>query len=133
MTEILWKQVAKKFVNINLFLTIFCRNAFSIPYLLQVCIFWGLSRCTVVKKNPPTKAAHAGDTGLIPGSGRSPGAGNGNLLSYSCLENSMARGAWQVAKSRTWLSTYAHTFSEKCFLSVCVYIYMFHSQYHHWL
>ena len=45
-------------------------------------------------KNLP---ANAGDTGLIPGSGRSPGVGNGNLLQYSCLENSMDRGgAWQA-------------------------------------
>ena len=35
----------------------------------------------------------AGDTGLTPGSGRSPGEGNGNPLQYSCLENSMDRGA----------------------------------------
>ena len=40
-------------------------------------------------KNPP---ANAGDTGLIPGSGRSPGGGNGNPLQYSCLENLMDRG-----------------------------------------
>ena len=38
--------------------------------------------------------ANAGDTGLIPGSGRSSGKGNGNLLQYSCLGNSMDRGAW---------------------------------------
>ena len=43
-----------------------------------------------VVKNPP---ANAGDTGLIPGSGRSPGGGNGNLLQDSCLENPMDRGA----------------------------------------
>ena len=36
----------------------------------------------------------AGDSGSIPGSGRSPGEGNGYLLQYSCLENSMDRGAW---------------------------------------
>ena len=36
------------------------------------------------------------DVGLIPGSGRSPGVGNGNSLQYSCLENSMVRGAWQA-------------------------------------
>ena len=35
-----------------------------------------------------------GDVGLIPGSGRSPGGGNGNPLQYSCLENSMNRGGW---------------------------------------
>ena len=37
------------------------------------------------------------DTGLIPGSGRSPGGGPGNPLQYSCLENSMDREAWQSA------------------------------------
>ena len=45
-------------------------------------------------KNP---SANAGDTrgmGSIPGSGRSPGGGNGNPLQYSCLENSMDREAW---------------------------------------
>ena len=36
------------------------------------------------------------DTGLIPGSERSPGVGNGNLLKYSCLENPMDRGAWHA-------------------------------------
>ena len=53
--------------------------------------------------------AKAGDTGSIPGSGRSPGEGNGNPLQYSCLENPMDGGAWQaiihrVAKSQTQLS-----------------------------
>ena len=42
-------------------------------------------------KNPP---ANAVDTGLIPGLGKSPGEGHGNPLQYSCLENSMNRGAW---------------------------------------
>ena len=37
---------------------------------------------------------HAEDTGLIPGSGRFPEEGNGNSLQYSCVENSMNRGAW---------------------------------------
>ena len=39
-------------------------------------------------------ACNAGDLGLIPGLGRSPGERNGNPLQYSCLENSMDRGAW---------------------------------------
>ena len=39
-------------------------------------------------------ASNAGDLGSIPGSGRSPGEGNGNPLQYSCLENPMDRGAW---------------------------------------
>ena len=42
-------------------------------------------------KNPP---ATAGDTGSVPGLGRSLGVGNGNLLQYSCLENPTDRGAW---------------------------------------
>ena len=41
-------------------------------------------------------ACKAGDLALIPGLGRSPGEGNGNPLQYSCLENSMDRGAWQI-------------------------------------
>ena len=54
-------------------------------------------------------ACNAGELGSIPGSGRSPGEGNGNPLQYSCLENSMDRGAWQatvhgVIKSKTRLS-----------------------------
>ena len=42
-------------------------------------------------KNLPV---NAGETSLIPGSGRSPGEGSGNPLQYSCLENPMDRGAW---------------------------------------
>ena len=38
-------------------------------------------------------SANTGDTGLIPGSGRSPGEGNGNMLQYSCLGNPMDKGA----------------------------------------
>ena len=42
-------------------------------------------------------AYNAGDLSLIPGLERSPGEGNGNLLQYSCLENSKDRGVWQAA------------------------------------
>ena len=45
-------------------------------------------------KNPPANAGDTGDTGSIPGLGRSPGGGNGNPLQYSCLENPMDRRAW---------------------------------------
>ena len=60
----------------------------------------------LVVKNLPASARDIRDTGLIPGSGRSPGEGNGNPLQYSCLENPMDRGAWQaivlrVTRSRT--------------------------------
>ena len=55
-------------------------------------------------KNLPANEGDAGDVGLIPELGRTPGGGNGNPLQYSCLENFMGRGAWQatvcgVAKS----------------------------------
>ena len=50
----------------------------------------------LVVKNLPADAGDVGDSGLIPGSGRSPGGGNGNLLQYFYLENSMDRGAWQA-------------------------------------
>ena len=64
------------------------------------------SPVALVVKNPPANAADTRDAGSIPGSGRSSGEGNGNPLQYSCLENSMDRGAWQatvyrVAKSQT--------------------------------
>ena len=59
-------------------------------------------------KNLPANAGDTGDAGLIPGSGRSPGEGNGSPLHHSFLENSVDRGAWQaivhgVAKSWTLL------------------------------
>ena len=44
-------------------------------------------------KNLPANAA---ETGLIPGSGRSPGGGNGSPLQYACLENPTDRGAWRA-------------------------------------
>ena len=59
-------------------------------------------------KNPAANAGDTRDMGLIPGLGRPPGEGNGNLLQYPCLENPMDRGAWRatvhrVAKSQTQL------------------------------
>ena len=60
-------------------------------------------------------ACNAGDLSSIPGSGRSPGEGNGNPLQYSCLENPIGGGAWWatvhgVAKSQTRLSDFTFTF-----------------------
>ena len=60
---------------------------FSLKYL---CSSKGFPGGWVVKNLP----AHAEDVDLIPGSGRSPGGGNGNPLQYSCLGNPMDRGAW---------------------------------------
>ena len=52
---------------------------------------------------------NAGDTGLIPGSGRSPGVGNGNSLQYSCLENLMDRGPQSTGSQRvTQLSKHTY-------------------------
>ena len=69
-------------------------------------------------KNSPAKVGGTGNTGLIPGLGRSPGGGNGNPLQFSFLENPMDRGTWQttvngVAKSWTQLSldTHTHTYT----------------------
>ena len=45
-------------------------------------------------KNPPANAGDTRDMDSVPGSERSPGVGNGNPLQYSCMENSMDRGAW---------------------------------------
>ena len=60
-------------------------------------------------KNLPDSAGDTRNSGSIPGSGRPPGGGSGNPLQYSCLENSMDRGAWWaivlgVSKSWTRLS-----------------------------
>ena len=51
-------------------------------------------------KNLPANAGDAGDTVSMPGSGRSSGGENGNLLQYSCLENPMDRGAWWATVRR---------------------------------
>ena len=61
---------------------------------------------------------NAGDKGLIPGLGRSPGEGNGNPFQSSCLENSMDRGTWQVTvrgvtKNETRLNDRAHMWGLK--------------------
>ena len=76
---------------------------------------WGLRQGNyifplVLKKN---LRANVGDTGLIPGSERSPGGGHGNTLQYTCLENPMDRGTWRAIVHRVakiwiqpkWLST----------------------------
>ena len=69
------------------------------------------------------------DLGSIPGSGRSPGEGNGNPLQYSCLENSMDGGAWWatvqgVAKSRTGLSDFTHSLHSIIYFC-CFFLFQF--------
>ena len=68
-----------------------------------------------VVKNLPASAGDTGDASSVPGSGRSPGGRTGNLLQYSCLENSMDRGAWWatihgIPKNLTWLSAHTHIY-----------------------
>ena len=71
----------------------------------------------LVVKNPSASIGDIRDVGLILESGRSPGGGHGNPLQYSCLENSMDKGAWwatvhEVAKSWTWRAIITHSAAE---------------------
>ena len=61
----------------------------QLQFLTYVCMYLHFSYGSA-ERNPP---ANAGDVGLIPGLGKSPGEGNGNALQYSCLENPMDGGA----------------------------------------
>ena len=70
---------------------------------------WHSSQVVLGVKNLHANAGDVRDAVSIPGSGRSPGKGNDNLLQYSCLENPMDRVAWwstvqRVTRSQTWLS-----------------------------
>ena len=58
-------------------------------------------------KNLPDNTEDIRDVASIPGSGRSPGEGNGNLFQYSCLENPMDRGAWRATAHGVSDRTYA--------------------------
>ena len=71
-------------------------------------------------KNLPATVGNARDEGSIPGSGGSPGGGNGNPLQYSCVGNPMDRGVWGatvhvVAKSQTQLSTHTQVQSSSVY------------------
>ena len=59
-------------------------------YNIILNVILGFTGGSLVKNSP----TNAGDTGLIPGLGRFPGEGNGNSFPYSCMGNSMDRGAW---------------------------------------
>ena len=85
-------------------------------HILGIYHILGASLVAQLVKNSPANAEDTRDVGSIPGSGRSSGEGNGNLLQYCCLENSMGRGAWWgtvhgVTKSWTLLSMHAHHIS----------------------
>ena len=80
----LWKAAIWYFTKVVFLLKIFFNS------------FWWASQVALVVKNTPANAGYLRDVGLIPGSERSPGKGNGNPLWYSCLENPMDRGAWHA-------------------------------------
>ena len=68
-------------------------------------------------KDPYANTGEGRNTGLISGSGRSLGGGNGNPLQQSCLENSMDRGAWQAtvhAVQESDASEHAHSHTRTC-------------------
>ena len=68
-------------------------KSLDLGFNLEVELLRGFPADSVVK-NPPANSENVRDTGLIHGSGRSPGEGDGSPFQYSCLENSMDRGAW---------------------------------------
>ena len=89
------------------------------------------SQGALAVKHPLANAGGTGGTLWIPGLGRSPGGGHGNLLQYSCLENSTVRGAWLatvhgVSQSQTWLNRLrTHvltTHTEKCLSSANIVV-----------
>ena len=82
--EFCWKGREKKWICGKHVLPCLILQLYFFKYLF---IYFGGS-------DSKESACNAGDRGSIPGLGRSPGKGNGNPLQYSCLENSMDRGAW---------------------------------------
>ena len=69
-------------------------SAFS--FFHNIYLLTWASQVALAIKNSPANTGAIRDTGLIPGSGRSPAGGHGNPLLYSCLENPMDRGAWRA-------------------------------------
>ena len=69
---------------------------------IYICMYTWDSQVALVIKNLPSNARDLRDVGSIPGSGRSPGEGNGNPLQYSHLENPMDTGAWQATYIYVW-------------------------------
>ena len=87
----------------------------SCTFFFFFCFFFYFLVASLMAQMVKHLPAVAGDLGSIPGSGRSPGEGNGNPLQYSCLENPMYGGAWWatvhgVTKSRARLSDFTLTF-----------------------
>ena len=94
------------------------------PFNMILWVFlWGFPGGSVVK-NLSANTGNMGDAGVILGSGRSPGEGNGSPLQYSCLENPMDRGAWcsavhEVTESWTRLNIHACCLPYLVMLAFC--------------
>ena len=104
--EILWNfLIFRNMETLSLFVTISPWWNFSLVPILMLLSWW------LSGKEPVCNAGDTGDVGLIPGSGRSLGRGNGNPLQYSCLENPMNRGTrWatiHILQSSMCLSMHA--------------------------
>ena len=86
-------------------------------FVLVIITSW-VFQVALVVKNLPANARDATDVGLIPGLGRAPGGGGGNPLLYSCLENSMDRGAWRATVPRpTELDTTERLSTHACIIT----------------
>ena len=86
----------------NYITPLICSVLFRVTFILRQAIPGGSSEVFpggAVVKNLPAKVGDERDAGLIPGSGRLPRVGKGNPFQYSCLENSLERGAWQAIQS----------------------------------
>ena len=91
-----------------------CSLSFSALNIVRLLCFRASLVAQRLKRLPAMRETRVRSLGPVPGLGRSPGEGNGNPLQYSCLENSMDRGAWRatvygVAKSQTQLSDFTFT------------------------
>ena len=116
------KEIGRSMLHIKsqIFLVWVLSLLFLAPGIEHLGLSWSFS-----SKESACNARDAGDAGSIPGLGKSPGRGHGNTLQYSCLENPVDRGAWQVtvhrvAKSQTWLkqlSKHAHILNTSLSLS----------------
>ena len=84
--------MVKDVVFINISMPILWRYIYNIVFIFFINIFGA----SLGGSDDKESASSVGDTCSIPGSGRSPGEGNGNPLQYSCLENPMDGGAWRA-------------------------------------
>ena len=78
----------------------FCLWLSKVERLTYISKYLWASQVVLMVKNLLANAADVRDAGLIPGSRRSPGEGNGSPLQYSCLDNSMGRGDWRATVHR---------------------------------